>query len=109
MKNTPQPTQSCEILLSNVYVMTHSFFSDVIRIGCTTQDPETYAKTLSEKIPGKYTLIFSLQCENPCKVKNQIQTYLKAEGYINEFYQVSTDIAEPLLKRESLRIPMLSS
>lgn len=109
MKNTPQPTQSCEILLSNVYVMTHSFFSDVIRIGCTTQDPETYAKTLSEKIPRKYTLIFSLQCENPCKVNNQIETYLKAEGNINEFYQVSTDIAERLLKRESLRIPMLSS
>jgi len=109
MKNTPQPTQSCEILLSNVYVMTHSFFSDVIRIGCTTQDPETYAKTLSEKIPGKYTLVFSLQCDNPCKVKSQIQTYLKAEEYINEFYQVTTDVAERLLKRESLRIPMFNS
>jgi len=28
-----------EVSLGNVYVMTHSFFSDVIRIGCTPCDP----------------------------------------------------------------------
>lgn len=28
----------------NVYVMTHSFFSDVIRIGCTPENPPDYAK-----------------------------------------------------------------
>jgi hypothetical protein len=109
MKNIPQPAQSSEVLLGNVYVMTHSFFSDVIRIGCTTEDPETYAKTLSEKTPGKYTLAYSLQCDNPCKVKSQIQSYLNAEEYVNEFYQVKTDVAERLLKRESLRIPMFNS
>jgi hypothetical protein len=89
--------------------MTHSFFSDVIRIGCTTEDPKTYAKRLSEKTPGEYTLAFSLQCDKPCQVKSQIQTYLNAEEYVNEFYQVTTDVAERLLKRESLRIPMLNA
>jgi|TARA_R110001583_G_scaffold84101_3_gene221467 hypothetical protein len=89
--------------------MTHSFFSDVIRIGCTIEDPKTYAKTLSKKTPGEYTLAFSLQCYNPCQVKKQIQTYLSAEEYVNEFYQVTTDVAERLLKRESLRIPMLKA
>ena len=107
MKNIPQPAQSSEISVGNVYIMTHSFFSDVIRIGCTTEDPKIYAKTLSEKTPGEYTLAFSLQCDNPCQVKNQIQTYLNAEKYVNEFYRVTTDVAERLLKRESLRIPML--
>lgn len=109
MKNTPQPVQSNEILLGNVYVMKHSFFADVIRIGCTTEDPENYAKLLSKKTPGNYTLAFSLQCNNPCKVKKQIQTYLNAQEYVNEFYQVTTEVAERLLKRESLRIPILSS
>ena len=109
MKNIPQPVQSSEILLGNVYVMTHSFFSDVIRIGCTTENPENYAKTLSEKTPGDYTLAFSLQCDHPCKVKKQIQTYLNAQEYVNEFYQVTTEVAERLLKRESLRIPILSN
>jgi hypothetical protein len=28
---------------------------------------------------------------------------------VNEFYQVTTDVAERLLKRESLRIPMFNS
>jgi hypothetical protein len=108
MKNIPQPAQSSEISLGNVYIMTHSFFSDVVRIGCTNEDPKIYAKTLSKKTPGEYTLAFSLQCDNPCQVKNQIQTYLNAEKYVNEFYQVTTNVAERLLKRESLRIPMLN-
>ncbi len=106
MKNTPQSGQNPEVSLGNVYVMTHSFFSDVIRIGCTTEDPETYAKTLSEKTPGNYTLAFTLQCDNPCQVKKQIQASLNAQEYVNEFYQVTAEVAERLLKRESLRIPI---
>ncbi|PHR83932.1 MAG: hypothetical protein COA59_09840 [Colwellia sp.] len=107
MKNNPQSVKNNDKLLGNVYVMTHSFFSDVIRIGCTIEDPKEYAKTLSKKTPGDYTLAFSLQCDNPCKVKKQIQTYLNAQEYVNEFYQVSTEVAERLLRREILRIPML--
>jgi len=109
MKNTPQSAQSNEVLLGNVYVMTHSFFSDVIRIGCTTEDPEEYAKALSKNTPGNYTLAFTLQCNNPCKVKKQIQTYLNAQEYVNEFYQVTAEVAERLLKIESLRIPILTA
>lgn len=109
MKNIAQSVQNSEVSLGNVYVMTHSFFSDVIRIGCTTEDPEIYATTLSKKTPGDYTLVFSLQCKNPCKVKSQIKTYLNAEEYVNEFYQVTAEVAENLLKRESLRIPMITS
>lgn len=106
MRNTPKPATNCDKKLGNVYVMTHSFFSDVIRIGCTTEDPETYAETLSKKTAGHYTLAFSLQCDNPCKVKKQIQSYLNTQEYVNEFYQVTTEVAERLLKREILRIPM---
>ncbi|WP_114327719.1 GIY-YIG nuclease family protein [Candidatus Colwellia aromaticivorans] len=109
MKNIAQSVQNSEVSLGNVYVMTHSFFSDVIRIGCTTEDPENYAKTLSKKTPGDYTLVFSLQCKNPCKVKSQIKTYLNAQEYVNEFYQVTAEVAERLLKRETLRIPILNS
>jgi len=90
----------------NVCVMTHSLFSDVIRIGCTPSDPEEYAKTLSQNTPGEYTLVYSLHCDNPCKVKKQIREYLNAKEYVNEFYQVAPDIAASLLKRETLRIPI---
>jgi hypothetical protein len=109
MKSIAQPLNKTEVSLGNVYVMTHSFFSDVIRIGCTTEDPQAYAKALSDKMPGDYTLVFSLQCKNPCKVKRQIKTYLNAQEYVEEFYQVTAEVAETLLKRETLRIPMVFS
>ncbi|MEY8215280.1 MAG: GIY-YIG nuclease family protein [Colwellia sp.] len=96
-----------DISQGNVYVMTHSFFSDVIKIGCTPEDPQQYAKQLSAKTIGEYSLVFSLQCHNPCKVKKQIREYLNAQEYVNEFYQVSAEVAEKLLKRETLRIPAL--
>lgn len=89
-----------------VYVMTHSFFSDVIRIGCTPDDPKTYAHSLSQNSPGKYHVVFSLACSNPCQVKKQIREYLNAQKYVNEFYQVSAEVAEKLLKRETLKIPI---
>lgn len=93
----------------NVYVMTHSFFSDVIRIGCTPDDPQTYTDYLSARSPGSYRLIFSLNCNDPCKVKKQIREYLNAQEYVNEFYQVSPEVAANLLKRETLRIPTLTA
>jgi hypothetical protein len=108
IKYAPQTVQNCEISLGNVYIMTHSFFSDVIRIGCTAENPEAYAKTLSKNTPGDYTVAFTLQCDNPCKVKQKIQTYFNAQAYVNEFYQVPPETAERLLKRESLRIPLLT-
>jgi hypothetical protein len=86
--------------------MTHSFFSDVIRIGCTPNDPEEYALSLSKSSPGDYTLVFSLMCTNPCSIKKQIREYLNAKEYVNEFYQVPVEIAEKLLTRETLRIPI---
>ena len=112
MKNTEKTTDTTtekDIALGNVYVMTHSFFSDVVKIGCTTEDPQEYAKSLSAKTIGEYSVVFSLQCNNPCKVKKQIKKYLNAQEYVNEFYQVSPDVAEKLLKRETLVIPSLNS
>jgi len=108
MGNTAQGTSSTNITYGNVYVMTHSFFSDVIKIGCTPIDPIQHAITLSENTIGDYTVVFSLQCKNPCNVKKQIRQYLQAKAYVNEFYQVPAEVAERLLKREALRIPMLS-
>ncbi len=96
-------------LAGSVYVMTHSFFSDVVRIGCTVQDPKEYVKSLSAKTPGDYTLVYSLKCNNPCKVKKQIQGYLSAQEYVKEFYQVPATMAERLLKRETLMIPTLNA
>ncbi|TWX69915.1 GIY-YIG nuclease family protein [Colwellia demingiae] len=108
-ENTTDTTTEKDISLGNVYVMTHSFFSDVVKIGCTTEDPQEHAKSLSAKTIGEYTVAFSLQCNNPCKVKKQIKKYLNAEKYVNEFYQVSPEVAEKLLRRETLVIPSLNS
>ena len=104
--STPSKKEN-NVSQGNVYVMTHSFFSDVIRIGCTPENPQIYAKQLSATTPGEYHLIFSLECSNPCKVKKQIREYLQAQEYVNEFYQVPPEVAEKLLKREVLRIPTL--
>ncbi|MBA6264418.1 GIY-YIG nuclease family protein [Colwellia sp. Bg11-12] len=91
-----------------VYIMTHSFFSDVIRIGCTSEDPMEYAQALSKNSPGDYSLVYSLACSEPCEVKKQIRTYLNAKKYVNEFYQVPAEVAVKLLQRETLRIPLLN-
>jgi len=107
MKNSQK--ENTKALVGNVYVMTHSFFSDVIRIGCTPEDPQEYVKSLSAKTPGDYTLVFSLQCSNPCKVKKRIQAHLNAKEYVKEFYQVPAIVAERLLKRETLVIPTLNA
>jgi len=109
MQNTQQQNKNLDVSLGSVYVMTHSFFSDVIRIGCTHEDPQEYTKLLSAKTPGDYQLVFSLQCNNPCKVKKRIKDHLNAKKYINEFYQVPAEIAERLLTREVLLIPTLNT
>jgi len=110
MKNSENaPAAEENVSLGNVYVMTHSFFSDVVRIGCTPEDPNEYAKLLSKKTIGEYSVAYSLQCSSPCKVKRQIKEYLKAEEYTKEFYQVPSDVAAKLLRRETLKIPSLIS
>lgn len=107
MEEIPQQS-SCDHLDSgNVYIMTHSFFSDVIKIGCTPKNPTDYAKELSSKTPGTYALAFSIECKNPCQVKKQLRKYLDAKEYVNEFYQVPPDVAAKLLKQETLKIPNL--
>lgn len=109
MENTNKTSDNSDISEGNVYVMTHSFFSDVIRIGCTPEDPQAYSEKLSANSPGNYTLVFSQKCSNPCQVKKQIREYLSAQEYVNEFYQVPADVAKKLLKRETLRIPALTT
>jgi len=106
MINSVNQSENKNISTGYVYVMAHSFFSDVIRIGCTPDDPQEYAQSLSKKSPGEYRVLFSLECETPCQVKKQIREYLNAQKYINEFYQVSGEVAEKMLKRETLKIPI---
>lgn len=109
MENSVTSPDKKTASVGNVYVMTHSFFSDVIKIGCTPNDPEEYTKLLSAKSPGTYRLVFSLKCNNPCQVKKQIKEYLNAQEYTSEFYQVSAEVAKNLLKRETMRIPALQA
>jgi len=92
-----------------VYVMTHSIFSDVVRVGCTPNDPVTYASDLSKRVPGEYFVAFAQQCKNPCSVTRQVKDFLKAKSYVNEFYQVPPDVAEALVRRETLRIPIVET
>ncbi|WP_206484111.1 GIY-YIG nuclease family protein [Thalassotalea sp. G2M2-11] len=105
---TNAQTSSCDnsVTTGNVYVMTHSLFTDVVRIGCTPESPDQYAQKLSENSPGQYTLVFSLACQNPCQVKKQIRAYLDAQKYVNEFYQVSPTLVKKLVQQETLRIPI---
>lgn len=109
MENTDIKSDNCAVFYGNVYVMTHSFFNDVIKIGCTTMDPEKHAIALSSKMPGDYKVVFSLRCANPCRVKKKIREYLDAKKYVNEFYQVPAEVAKNLLKRETLKIPLVDA
>lgn len=109
MDNTKQEINSEDIAYGNVYVMTHSFFSDVIKIGCTPLDPVEHAIALSAKTMGDYKVVFSIGCNNPCKVKSKIREYLNTKAYLNEFYQVPAAVAENLLTRETLRIPTIDT
>jgi len=89
--------------------MTHSIFTDVIKIGCTDGDAKKYAKSLSAKVPGYYELFFSLACDNSYQIEKQLKAYFNANKYVNEFYQVDPEIAKKLLKREALKIPLSAS
>ncbi|RHW74659.1 GIY-YIG nuclease family protein [Colwellia sp. RSH04] len=91
----------------NICIMTHSFFSDVIRIELTDNDPKDYALSLSQSTPGNYSVVFSLECEQASNVVSRIKDYLSNKKYVSEFYQVSPKFVEQLLKRETLRIPVL--
>jgi hypothetical protein len=108
-ENTIETMIIKDISLGYVYVMTHSLFSDVVKIGCTPEDPKKYAKSLSAKTIGEYHVAFSLQCSNPCKVKKQIKEYLSAQEYVSEFYQVSPEVAGKLLRRETLKISLVTN
>ena len=109
MDNSQQSVIADNIAFGNVYIMTHSIFSNVIKIGCTPDDTEAYAKSLSAKGPGDYKLYFSLPCNNPCQVKKQLRKHFVAEQYVNEFYEVSPEVAKSALKRELMKIPVLST
>jgi len=108
MDNSQQGINRDNVAFGNVYIMTHSIFSNVIKIGCTTDDTEEYAKSLSAKGPGDYKLYFSLACDNPCLIKKKLREHFIAEQYVNEFYEVSPEIAKNVLKRELMKIPVLS-
>lgn len=95
-----------DLTKGHVYVMTHSLFSGVVRIGCTKTDPENYTETLSKTVPGSYNLVFAQYCENPCEVKKKVKDSLQAKAFVNEFYEVPREIAERMIKRESFRIPI---
>lgn len=94
--------------LGHALVMTHSLFSDVVQIGCTRENPEQYAKSLSDKTIGNYNVAFALQCDDPCEIKSRVKSYLSAKKYVSDFYQVSPESVAKLLKRETLKIPALN-
>lgn len=94
--------------LGHALVMTHSLFSDVVHISCTHEAPEHYAKLLSDKTIGDYNVAFAVQCNDPCRIKNQVESYLSTKKYVSSFYQVSPEVVIKLLKRETLKIPALN-
>jgi hypothetical protein len=108
IKNSPQSITDNHVTFGHVYIMTHSIFSSVIRIGCTPNDTVEYSKYLSANNPGDYQLYFSLACDNPCEIKKQLRKHFNGKKYVNEFYEVSPEIAKSVLKREIMKIPALS-
>jgi hypothetical protein len=107
MDNLTKQLSNTDTAIGNVYVMTHSLFSDVVRIGCTPDSAEEYAKTLSAKTPGEYTIVYSSTCNSACAVKERIKHSLSSKLYMNDFYEVSENEALSAVKREVMRIPSM--
>ncbi|GHE77658.1 GIY-YIG nuclease family protein [Thalassotalea profundi] len=109
LEETQQSIPTDNVSFGNVYIMTHSIFSNVIRIGCTTKNTEDYAKELSAQTPGEYSIYFSLPCDNPCMVKKEIRKHFNSKNHVNEFYEISPEAAKTILKREVMKIPLVST
>ena len=107
--NTVQDSTNNIVPFGNVYIMTHSIFSNVIRIGCTPTNTEEYTKSLSTQSPGEYALFYSLACDNPCQIKQKIRNLFSANQYVDEFYEVPPEKAKNILKREVMKIPVTST
>lgn len=90
----------------SVYVMTHSLFSDVVRIGTTPNDPEEHAKQLSKTSPGDYQLFYTLSCDDPTSITERISSHLRNQEYANQFYQITPSTAKKIVSQEILRIPL---
>ena len=97
-----------EVPTGNVYIMSHSLFANIVRIGCTPKNIEEYAKLLSAQSPGDYHIIYSSSCDNPCSVKNRIRHSLSKNICMNEFYELSACEAITAVKREIMRIPSMN-
>lgn len=92
----------------NICIMTHSFFSNVIRIVSTQEPPKNFAKYLSDKSPGEYQVFFSLYCEHPNNVKDIVQKSLTPIECVKEFYDATPEQAVKLIKRETMKIASFS-
>jgi T5orf172 domain len=113
--NTDSPTTNSTVQLAEnntkpgyIYVMTHSIFSDVVKVGSTVEEPHEYAQKLSQKVPGQYHLKFAQQCNNPKNIENIIRNYLHKNACTTEFFEVPEQYAVNLIKREVLRIPSIT-
>ncbi|GLX77756.1 hypothetical protein tinsulaeT_10960 [Thalassotalea insulae] len=91
-----------------IYILQHSFITDVVRVGASEKHPELIAQELSHKInlPGEYQVISSMHCANAqsasALIKQSIKHYQTAGG----FYQLTPEHALKYIKRDTMRIPV---
>lgn len=92
----------------NVFILQHSFFKNVLQFGCSSQSPKFFADKLSDnsRMPGKFSVIGSLYCDEPCEVKERVIDSLKSAHYVENFYEISVEVAVKAIRREILRIPI---
>jgi len=93
----------------SVYVMKHSFFEGVVRVGCTPKELEQYAAELTNNtnLPGKYSVYSYVTCDDPCLVRSRVLDILKEHRAGGEFFDMMPEEATAIIKRESMRIPAL--
>jgi len=95
----------------NVFILQHSFFQNVVQFGCTSKDPNLIATKLTKqtRMPGEFSVISSLFCDEPCEVKKRVTNALKLAHYVEEFYEISPEAAFKVIQREILRIDVFDA
>ncbi|NMP32564.1 hypothetical protein HII17_13440 [Thalassotalea sp. M1531] len=93
----------------NLFVIQHSIMKSVVKFVSTNQSPEKYVTELvnNTRMPGSYAILYNTYCNQPNDAKDRIMHALRTSACPNDFYEVDTQIAINMIKRESMRIPVI--
>ena len=99
----------CNKAQGYVFILQNSLFSDVLSFNSTDEDVGDMAKNMSRINPGEFSVLSSIACEDHTEVKRRVLHSLKHTLFAGDFYEVTTQEALRVVRREANRIPAVSA